>query len=104
MLEVVGDNDHVGLASCYTNHQVEVLNDLTDAFQTKFFAAKGFRDLVDTNYCVIVYQHLCLTNLLFAIAFRSIIGSIEQLHSGDGRDAAQRVVLNALLAHALIAT
>ena len=60
------------------------------------------KNVVDAHDVVIVYQQPRLCQFLLAVANGSIVGSVEQFDGGDGRDAAQLVVLHTELAHVLV--
>ena len=60
------------------------------------------KNVVYANNIVIVYQQSRFCQFLLAVANGSIVGSVEQLDGGDGRNAAQLVLLHTEFAHMLI--
>lgn len=103
MFGVVSHYGKVIFARCDADEQVEILNGLANGLQPDFLAAKCVGNVVNAHDVVIVRQQPRLCQFLLTIANGGIIGSVEQFDSGNGRDAAELVVLHTELAHMLIA-
>ena len=102
MLCVVSHYGKVVFAGSDADEQVEILNGLANGLQSDFLTAESVGNVVDAHDVVIVYQQPRLCQLLLAVANGSIVGSVEQFDGGDGRNAAQLVVLHTELAHVLV--
>ena len=104
MFLIVGYNDEVCITSRNTNHQIKVLNGLSQAFKANFLYAECIWNIVYPDYCIIIYKYLCFGNLLISILFRSIVSAIKQLNSSNDRDAALLIMLNTMFADTLVPT
>ena len=54
MLLIVGYNNEIAFATGNTYHQIEVLNRLTNIFQSLFFYAEGFWYIIYTYHSIVV--------------------------------------------------
>ena len=104
MLGIMCYNDEIFHASCNSYQQIKVFNSLSDALQTHLLTTESIGNFVDTYYIIIIYQQLCLCQFLLPILIGCIVGSIQQFDGGNSRNAAQLILLYALLPYTFVTT